>query len=65
MTASDGATYRPDAIPQPVVGPGEFRFAACHLDHGHIYGMTNGLTDAGGEVAWVYDPDPAKVAQFV
>ena len=34
--------------PQPVVGPGEFQFAAVGLEHGHIYGMTNGLLEAGG-----------------
>ena len=33
---------------QPVVKPGEFIFSAAHLDHGHIYGMTNGLLEAGG-----------------
>lgn len=47
-----------------VCGPGEFRFAAIGLDHGHIYGMCNGLIEAGAELVWVYDPDPAKVAEF-
>jgi len=31
-------------------------------DHGHIYGMCNGLTEAGGELRWLFDPDPNKVA---
>ena len=62
---SEGSTYAPRLVPQPVVGPGEFRFAACRLDHGHIYGMSEGLIGAGGELAWVYDPDPNKVARFV
>jgi predicted dehydrogenase len=48
----------------PVVTPGEFTFAAMHLDHGHIYGMCQGLIDAGAELRWVYDPDPAKLAAF-
>ena len=61
---SDGMNYAPQGKPQPVVGPGEFFFAAAHLDHGHIYGQTNGLLEAGGEVKWVYDPDPAKVAAY-
>jgi phosphoglycerate dehydrogenase-like enzyme len=39
--------------------------AAAHLDHGHIYGMCNGLVEAGAELRWVYDPDPAKVEAFV
>ena len=65
MGAMEGSTYAPQAVPRPVVGPGEFRFAACHLDHGHIYGMCEALGGAGAELAWVYDPDPAKVATFV
>ena len=40
--------------------PGEFIFSAAHLDHGHIYGMTNGLLEAGGTLKYVYDPDPKK-----
>jgi predicted dehydrogenase len=54
--------YAPAGKPTPVVGPGEFVFAAMHLDHGHIHGMCNGLTEAGAELRWVYDPDPVKVA---
>jgi len=50
--------------PGPVVGPGEFIFAAAHLDHGHIYGQCGGLLEAGGTLKWVYDPDPEKVAAF-
>ena len=57
-------TYAPRGKPNPVVGPGEFRVAAIGLDHGHIYGMCNGLAEAGAEIAWVYDPDRAKVAAF-
>jgi predicted dehydrogenase len=34
------------------------------LDHGHIEAMCNGLIDAGGELKYVYDPDPAKVRDF-
>ena len=41
---SDGMNYAPKGKPKPVVGPGEFKIAAMHLDHGHIYGMCNGLT---------------------
>lgn len=61
---SDGATYAPDPMPSPVVGPGEFTFGVMHLDHGHIYGMTDGLVGAGATPKWVYDPDPEKVAAF-
>ena len=57
--------YAPKGKPQPVVRPGEFVFSAVHLDHGHIYGMTNALLEAGGTLKYVYDPDPAKVERFL
>ena len=63
-SAGDGMTYAPTGKPAPVCEPGAFVFAAAALDHGHIYGQCNGLVGAGGEVRWVYDPDPAKVAAF-
>ena len=62
---SDGMNYAPRGKPNPVVGPGEFVFAAARLDHGHIYGMCNGLTEAGATVGWVYDPDPKKTGAFL
>ena len=61
---SDGQSYAPQGPPRPVVQPGEFLFAAAHLDHGHIYGQCNGLLEAGGTLKWVYDPDPEKVRAF-
>ena len=64
MSRSDGMTYAPQGRAEPVVAPGDFAFAAVHLDHGHIYGMCNGLTEAGADLRWVYDPDPAKVDAF-
>jgi predicted dehydrogenase len=62
---SDGATYAPKGKANVVCGKGEFLFAAIGLDHGHIYGMCNGLIEAGGELTAVFDPDPAKVAAFI
>src|SRR3954464_15000965 len=62
---ADGMNYAPQGKPSPVVKPGEFVFAAAHLDHGHIYGQCNGLIEAGGELKWVYEPDAKKVAAFV
>ncbi|GAT71861.1 Gfo/Idh/MocA family protein [Microbacterium hydrocarbonoxydans] len=56
--------YTFDPLPEPVVGPGEFRFAAVGLDHGHIYGMTDGLIQAGAEVTWVLDRDVEKAEDF-
>ncbi|GIP17069.1 oxidoreductase [Paenibacillus montaniterrae] len=64
FNASDGMNYAPVGKPSPVVKPGEFCFAATALDHGHIYGMCNGLIEAGATLKWVYDADPARVAQF-
>lgn len=51
--------------PTPVVAPGEFIFAAIHLDHGHIYGMCSGLMEAGATLKTVYDPDTEKVDAFI
>jgi predicted dehydrogenase len=61
---SDGQSYAPQGKPQPVVKSGEFVFAAVALDHGHIYGQCNGLVEAGAEIRYVYDLDPAKVEKF-
>ncbi len=63
--AGDGMNYAPQGKPNPVVQPGEFAFAAAHLDHGHIHGQCNGLVEAGAMLKTVYDPDPQKVAAFV
>lgn len=63
--AVEGMNYAPKGKPMPVVQPGEFAFAAVALDHGHIFGMCNGLTEAGATLKWVYDPDPEKVKDFV
>ena len=60
----DGASYAPTGQAEQVVAPGEFCFAAAYLDHGHIYGQTNGLRDAGATLKAVYDPDPERVARF-
>ena len=65
MNKMDGMNYAPQGRPQPVVKPGEFVFSAAHIDHGHIYGMCNGLTEAGGTLKYVYDPDPKKVEAFI
>ncbi len=65
MNKSDGMNYAPKGKPNPVVAPGEFQFAAIGLDHGHVYGMCNGLIEAGGELVYVYDPDPEKVGRFL
>ncbi|MBO7404666.1 MAG: Gfo/Idh/MocA family oxidoreductase [Clostridia bacterium] len=65
MLEKNGNEYlrRPKA--GPVVSPGEFVFSAAHLDHGHIYGMTRGLIEAGGTLKSVWDPDPKRRADFL
>jgi predicted dehydrogenase len=61
---STGYDYAPKGKPQPVCRPGDFKFAAIALDHGHIYGQCNGLIEGGADLRWVYDPDPLKVEAF-
>ena len=63
--ASDGMNYAPKGVPKAVVQAGEFPFAVAHLDHGHIFGQTNGLLEAGGELKWVYDTEPERLAGFL
>lgn len=63
--SSDGSVYAPQPVPKPVVATGEFAVAAVSLDHGHIFGMVEGLEGAGATCKWVYDPSPEKVAAFV
>ncbi len=65
MDIKDGMNYAPKGKPSPVVKAGEFVFAAIALDHGHIYGMCNGLIEAGATLKWVYDPDRNKVENFL
>lgn len=65
MNRQDGMRYAPQGKPNPVCEAGQFVFAAMALEHGHIYGMCNGLIEAGGTLKWVYDPDPAKMEAFV
>ena len=57
----DGINYLPTMKPQPVVEPGEFFFAASHFDHGHIYGQTRGLVNAGGICKYVFEPDGKRL----
>jgi len=64
MQKADGMNYAPKGQAKAVCSPGEFRVGVIGLDHGHIYGMCNGLVEAGAEVVSVFDPDPAKVAKF-
>ncbi len=64
VSIGEGATYAPRGKPAPVVEPGEFEFAAAYLDHGHIYGQTNGLIEAGATLTHVYDPSPERLRAY-
>lgn len=61
----DGMNWAPSGtLPRPVVAPGDFVFASAFFDHGHIFGQTQGLTEAGGICKWAWDPDPVKLGGF-
>jgi predicted dehydrogenase len=62
MSATLGMSYAPRGKPVPACEEGEFVIAAVGLDHGHINGMCNGLTEAGAQLKWVYDRDSDKAA---
>ena len=63
--ARDGMNWAPSAAkPEPVVEKGEFVFASAFFDHGHIFGQTNGLSEAGGVCKWAWDPDPERLKGF-
>lgn len=63
MARNDGMNYAPTGKPDPVVGPGAFCFAVAAMDHGHIHGQTNGLTEAGATLKYVYDPNNPDAAK--
>lgn len=67
MQKADGMNYAPEfsGKAEKVVEPEEFSFSVIGLDHGHIYGMTNGLLEAGATLKYVFDPDPEKVKIFL
>lgn len=61
--ARDGMNYAPDmGTTKPVVGAGEFAFAAAYFDHGHIYGQIDGLAAAGGTLKYVLEADAKRYA---
>lgn len=64
INKKDGMNYAPKGSANKVVGPGEFKVGVGALDHGHIYGMCNGLKEAGADIVYVYDKDPKKIEEF-
>ncbi len=66
MQKADGMNYAPESERnQKVVAPGEFNYAAVGLSHGHIYGMCNGLNEAGATLRYVYEEDEALRGAFL
>jgi predicted dehydrogenase len=66
MSAKDGMNYVAESSVKDVAcKPGELVMASVALDHGHIYGMTQGMIEAGATLKWVYDPSPARVKTFL
>ena len=65
MQKKDGMNYAPQGLSRPVVKDGEFVFSVTALEHGHIFGMTNGLLEAGATLKYVYDKDPGKIENFL
>lgn len=64
--SKDGMNYAPEAAgAKKVFAPGEFCFAAAYFDHGHIYGQTYNLANAGATLKYVYDPVPERYAQVL
>jgi predicted dehydrogenase len=63
--AAPSRAYVPRPKPGPVVKPGEFVFAAAHLDHNHITGQCTALIEAGATLKWVYEPDEKKRTAFL
>jgi len=64
VSRENGMYYAPKGKPEKVCEKGDFIFSAMYLEHGHIYGMCNGLIEAGAQLKWVYDPDPKRVRKF-
>lgn len=65
MNKADGMNYAPQGKPNKVCKEGEFVFSVAALDHGHIFGMVNGLLEAGATLKYVFDRDAAKIADFI
>lgn len=65
VNVKDGASYAPESISKPVVDNGEFCFAVAYMDHGHIFGQTNGLLEAGGTLVAAFEPSKERRAEFI
>lgn len=55
MKKSSGADYAPNSKTYKVEGNVDFDIAAIGIDHGHIYGMLEGLVNAGANLKSICD----------
>lgn len=62
MSGQDVFAFPPAGEYQMVRG---VAFGVIGLAHSHIYSMCDGLIKAGGEMKYVYDPDPKLIAEFL
>jgi len=60
---SDGMNYAPTGKARPVCGPGEFRSPPSASTTPHLRHVQRPRR-GGRRVAWVFDPDPQRVAAF-
>ncbi len=60
----DGQNYAPVGNFAPCCEEGEFKVGVLGLDHGHIFGMCNGLKEAGATIYKVFDEDKHKSSDF-
>ena len=64
MSKKDGMYYAPKSVTKNVVKEGDFTFSVATMKHGHIWGMTQGLIDAGARLKYVYEEDETLLKQF-
>ncbi|MCK9287167.1 MAG: Gfo/Idh/MocA family oxidoreductase [Sphaerochaetaceae bacterium] len=62
---NSGQSYAPKGKANIVCAPGEFKVGVIGLDHGHIYGMCNGLKEAGATIVAVYDANADAAQNFI
>ena len=62
---ADGQNYAPKGEVKRVCAENSFFVGVIGLDHGHIYGMCNGLVEAGATLSLVFDIDDDKVNAFI
>ena len=62
MTKEEVFSYNKH-IPTPPEKP--YHFGVTGLNHGHIYGMCQGLINAGAKMTHIYEPDGDLLAAFL